>query len=69
MPEYVINQYKGVYKRAVELYTEEKFKECAPLFEMVVKNDQLNYSACYYMADLLYYGKGVNKDIKSLIVR
>ena len=64
MPEYVINQYKGVYKRAVELFEEEKYKEAAPLFEMVVKNDPLNYSASYYLADMLYNGKGLSKDIK-----
>ena len=27
MAEYVINQYRGVFKRAVELYEAEKFKE------------------------------------------
>ena len=65
MPEYVINQYRGVYKRALELYQDEKFKECFPMFETVVKNDPGNYDAYYYLADLLYNGKGCEKDTKS----
>ena len=27
MAEYTINQYRGVYKRALELYQDEKYKE------------------------------------------
>ena len=64
MAEYVINQYRGVYKRALELYNDEKFKECYPMFETVVKNDVLNYDAKYYLADLLYNGKGCTKNVK-----
>ena len=58
MAEYVINQYRGVFKRAVELYENEKFKDSFLLFETVVQNDQANYQACYYLGDQLYYGKG-----------
>ena len=64
MPEYVINQYKGVFKRAEELYNEEKWKEVVPLLEMVCKNDPENFTACFYMAELLYNGRGIEKDIK-----
>ncbi|MGM9970116.1 MAG: tetratricopeptide repeat protein [Anaeroplasma sp.] len=64
MAQYVINQYRGVYKRALELYEEEKFKEAAPLFELVVANDQANFNACYYLGDLLYNGKGTPKNLK-----
>lgn len=64
MPKYEINQYRGVYKRAIELYEDEKFKEAGLLLEKVCENDQSNYMACYYYADLLYYGKGMPKDPK-----
>lgn len=64
MAEYVINQYRGVFKRAVELYNEEKWKECAPLFELVVLNDPANFNACYYLGELLYYGRGLSKNVK-----
>jgi len=64
MAEYVINQYRGVYKRALELFQDEKFKECIPMFESVVTNDESNYDARYYLADLLYYGKGTDKNTK-----
>lgn len=64
MPEYVINQYVGVYKRAEELYEEEKYKEAVGLFTQIVENDKDNFAACYYLADCLYYGKGIAKDIK-----
>ena len=55
MAEYVINQYRGVFKRAVELYENEKFKDSFLLFETVVQNDQANYQACFYLGDQLYY--------------
>lgn len=64
MAEYVINQYRGVFKRAVELYGEEKYKECAPLFDLVVTNDPTNFNACYYLAELLYHGNGIAKNTK-----
>ncbi len=64
MAEYVVNQYKGVFKRAEELYEEEKFKDAVNLLLQIVENDKENYTACYYLADCLYYGKGVSKDIK-----
>ena len=64
MAEYVINQYRGVFKRALELYENEKYKECGQMLETVVKNDPENFQAQYYLADLLYYGKGVPKNIK-----
>lgn len=64
MPEFVINQYRGVYKRAVELYEEEKYRDAAPLFEIVVKNDPSNYTAFYYLAEMLYEGKGISKNLK-----
>ena len=63
MAEYVINQFKGVFKRAEELYNEEKYKEAAGLFKQIVDNDKSNYAAAYYLADCLYYGKGVSKDV------
>ena len=65
MAEYVINQYRGVFKRALELYQDEKFKECYPMFETVVKNDPMNYDAKFYLADLQYNGKGCTKNISS----
>lgn len=64
MAEYIVNQYKGVFKRAEELYDEEKFKDAANLFTQIVENDKENYAACYYLADCLYYGKGIAKDVK-----
>lgn len=64
MAEYVINQYRGVFKRAVELYENEKFKDSFLLFETVVQNDQANYQACYYLGVQLYYGKGCPKNVK-----
>ena len=64
MGQYVINQYRGVFKRAAELYREGKFKEAGPLLEMVVLNDPSNYDACYYLGDLLYNGNGLSKNIK-----
>lgn len=64
MAEYIINQYRGVFKRALELYQEEKFKEAGPLLELVVLNDPSNFNACYYLADVLYYGKGLQKNLK-----
>ena len=64
MAQYVINQYKGLFKRAEELYYEQKYRDCVPLFQQVVDNDKENYAACYFLADCLYYGKGTPKDIK-----
>lgn len=64
MPNYEINQYRGVYKRAVELYESEKFKDAGLLLQKVYENDPENYMACYYLADLLYYGKGIAKNTK-----
>lgn len=64
MAEYVINQYRGVFKRAMELYEAEKFKDSYLLFETVVSNDPANFQACYYLADQLYYGKGCPKNVK-----
>jgi TPR repeat protein len=58
MAEYVINQNRGVFKRAVELYELEKFKDSFLLFETVVQNDQANYQAFYYLGEQFYYGKG-----------
>lgn len=65
MAEFVVNQYKGVYKRAEELYDEGKYKEAVQLFKMVVENDPENYAAGYYLADCLYNGKGAPKDLKT----
>ena len=64
MAEYIINQSAGVYKRAMELYDEGKFKEAYPLLDDVVANDSENHLAEYFLADLLYYGKGCAVDQK-----
>lgn len=64
MPEYKINKYVSVYKRAIELYTEGSFKEAANFLDLVVKNDESNYNAAYYLGNLYYNGHGVNKDLK-----
>lgn len=64
MAEYIINRYTGVFKRAEELYNDEKYKEAVPLLTQVVENDRNNANAHYYLADCLYYGKGTPKDIK-----
>lgn len=64
MAEYVVNQFKGVFKRAEELYYEEKYKDAVGLFSQIVENDSDNHAACYYLADCLYYGKGIAKDVK-----
>lgn len=64
MAEYVVNQFKGVYKRAEELYYEEKYKDAVTLFKQIVEKDPDNHAACYFYADCLYYGRGVAKDVK-----
>ena len=64
MAEYVINQYRGVFKRAMELYENEKFKDSFLLFETVVQNDPANYQAAYFLGEQLYYGKGCPKNVK-----
>ncbi len=62
--EFVINEYRGVFKRAEELYLDEKYKEAVPLLQTVVDNDKENYAACYYLGECLYSGKGIAKDPK-----
>lgn len=62
MAEFIINDYMGVYKRAVELYEEGKFQDSIPLFTEVVANDKNNYIACYYLGDCYYFGRGVEKN-------
>lgn len=64
MAEYRINNYRAVYKRAVELYNEGKFRDAVPLLEMVCEHDKENFDACFYLADCLYNGKGISKNIK-----
>lgn len=64
MAEYVISAYTGVYKRAVELYEEEKYNQAAQLFEEVVKNDPDNYEAAFYMGEICYYGHGHEVNVK-----
>ena len=64
MAEYIVNQYSGVFRRAEELYNEEKFKEASRLFIQITANDPHNFAAAYYLGDCYYYGKGVAKDVK-----
>ena len=64
MAEYIVNQYSGVFRRAEELYNEEKYKEAAQLFIQITENDHNNFAAAYYLGDCYYYGKGVAKDVK-----
>ena len=64
MAEFVLNEFRGVFKRAEELYNEEKYKDAVPLFRDVVEHDRDNYIACYYLADCLYYAKGTSRDYK-----
>ena len=64
MAEYKINEFKGAFKRAEELYYENKFKEAVAIFEKIVENDSNDFASCYFLADCLYYGKGTAKDIK-----
>ena len=64
MAEFVLNEFRGVFKRAEELYNEEKYKDAVPLFRDVVEHDKDNYIACYYLADCLYYAKGTSRDYK-----
>ena len=64
MPEYKVNKWRGVYKRAIELYNEEKYQDSATFLDMVVTNDPENFNACYYFGTLLYSGKGVSKNVK-----
>lgn len=64
MAERTVNLYRGVFKRAEELYNEEKYRDAAPLFKQIIENDPENFVACYYYAECLYYGRGVAKDVK-----
>ena len=64
MPSYVINKYRGLYKRAYELYEEKKYKEALELLEVVVSKDESNYEANYYLAEIYFYGKEVPKNEK-----
>ncbi|MBO5711715.1 MAG: SEL1-like repeat protein [Acholeplasmatales bacterium] len=64
MAEYIINQSAGIYKRAMELYDEGKFKDAVPLLEDVVLNDSENHNAEYFLAECLYHGKGCAVDHK-----
>ena len=64
MPSYVINKYRGLYKRAKELYDEKKFKEASELLEVVVSKDETNFEANYYLAEIYFYGKEVPKNEK-----
>ena len=64
MPSYVINKYRGLYKRASELYEEKKYKEAAELLEVVVSKDETNFVANYYLGEIYFYGKEVPKNEK-----
>ena len=64
MPEYHVNKYVSVYKRAIELYNEGSYKDAATFLDLVVKNDESNYNAAYYLGNLYYNGQGVAKDQK-----
>ncbi len=56
MPNYVINKYRGLYKRAYELYEEKKYKEAIELLEVVCEKDGANFEANFYLAEIYYNG-------------
>lgn len=67
MAEIIDSNYSGVYKRAMELYNDRRYKEAVRMLEAVVENDKTNYLAHFYLAECVFDGKGTPKDFKKAI--
>ncbi len=64
MQEMTYHAYRGVYKRALELYEEENYREAFTKFLAVTQNDHDNFMANFYLAECYYHGYGTEKDMK-----
>jgi TPR repeat protein len=62
MPEFVESNYSGVYKRALELYSNKKFKDAFKMLDTVVENDKSNINAHFLLGECYFDGKGIMKD-------
>ena len=61
MPEFVESNYSGVYKRALELYSNKKFKDAFKMLDTVVENDKSNINAHFLLGECYFEGKGVEQ--------